>query len=444
MKENSLLMIQKFCYQVINNSSIKTKNMLRVILSLFILSQYSQVIRAEIYDLGGLYTQHYRDGRYADWGEYSRIGAQLAISKINASNMLGEDKLRMKPENIIDYHCWTENIKAMMTTLAMKSIIAITGAECSAPAAMMANFGQKFEIPVFSYGANASQLSSAKDYPWFLRVVSPSEFYEGYLIDLATHFKIDQIAYFHTTDPWGEGANKVIQQSTKNKNIKIIKKYAFPRDTSQAAIDEYVRETANLNIKNFVITTPTPDTVKIFKAMHKFGINKPGNTLFAAEMIIDREDKRAVKGSIGYFAPIVRLPKSNLLTEYMEDLKNFTNKEIDINSANFIYSALSYDHIMLIANIIVLIKNDEKMVSRRLLYDYMRLVSFTGITGSISYINSSNDRLHTPIQIMNSHGAHPNGAMNFIKIAEVNQKTGQLDIDEDKILWPGGISDYEY
>jgi hypothetical protein len=45
---------------------------------------------------------------------------------------------------------------------------------------------------------------------------------------------------------------------------------------------------------------------------------------------------------------------------------------------------------------------------------------------------------------MNSHGAHPNGAMNFIKIAEVNQKTGQLDIDEDKILWPGGISDYEY
>jgi hypothetical protein len=45
---------------------------------------------------------------------------------------------------------------------------------------------------------------------------------------------------------------------------------------------------------------------------------------------------------------------------------------------------------------------------------------------------------------MNSHGADSNGAMIFVKIAEVDQKTGQLDIDEDKILWPGSISDYQY
>ena len=74
----------------------------------------------------------------------------------------------------------------------------------------------------------------------------------------------------------------------------------------------------------------------------------------------------------------------------------------------------------------------------------MRSVSFTGITGNISYSTVSNDRLNTPIQIMNSHGADSKGVMNFVKIAEVDQKTGQLDIDEDKILWPGSISDYQY
>ena len=418
--------------------------MLRSFSILLIFIFCTSPLRAEIYDLGGLYTQHYRDGRYADWGRYSRLGAQLAIKQINTTNMLGDDKLRMKMENVIDYHCWTENIKAMMSTLASKSIIAITGAECSAPAAIMADLGQEYGIPIFSYGANASQLSSAINYPWFLRVVSPSEYYEGYLIDLAAHFKIDQIAYFHTTDPWGIGANKVIQQSTKNKNIRIIKKYSFPRDTSQSVIDEYVKETAILNVKNIVITTPTPDTVKIFKAIHKFGINKPGNTLFAAEMLIDYEDDAAVLGSIGYFAPIVRLPRSILLTKYIEDLKNFSQQELNVESANFIYSALSYDHIMLIANTILLVKKDKKPVTRTNLRDYMRSVSFTGITGNISYSTTSNDRLNTPIQIMNSHGADSNGAMNFVKIAEVDQKTGQLDIDEDKILWPGGISNYQY
>ena len=161
-------------------------------------------------------------------------------------------------------------------------------------------------------------------------------------------------------------------------------------------------------------------------------------------MLIDYEDDAAVLGSIGYFAPIVRLPRSILLTKYIEDLKNFSQQELNVESANFIYSALSYDHIMLIANTILLVKKDKKPVTRTNLRDYMRSVSFTGITGNISYSTTSNDMLNTPIQIMNSHGADSNGAMNFVKIAEVDQKTGQLDIDEDKILWPGSISDYQY
>ena len=72
----------------------------------------------------------------------------------------------------------------------------------------------------------------------------------------------------------------------------------------------------------------------------------------------------------------------------------------------------------------------------------MRSVSFTGITGNISYSTSSNDRLNTPIQIMNSHGISDNGKMNFVKIAEINQNTGQLEVYKDKILWPGKTKNY--
>ena len=65
--------------------------MLRSFSILLIFVFCTSSLRAEIYDLGGLYTQHYRDGRYADWGKYSRLGAQLAIKKINTTNMLGDD-----------------------------------------------------------------------------------------------------------------------------------------------------------------------------------------------------------------------------------------------------------------------------------------------------------------------------------------------------------------
>ena len=40
---------------------------------------FSSIGLAEIYDLGGMYTYHYRDGRYADWGDFERHGARIAI-----------------------------------------------------------------------------------------------------------------------------------------------------------------------------------------------------------------------------------------------------------------------------------------------------------------------------------------------------------------------------
>ena len=72
---------------------------------LLVLYFFCSSLQAEIFDLGGMYTQHYRDGRYADWGKYSSIGAQIAIKNINDNKILGEDKLRMTPENIIEYLC---------------------------------------------------------------------------------------------------------------------------------------------------------------------------------------------------------------------------------------------------------------------------------------------------------------------------------------------------
>ena len=101
-------------------------------------------LSAEVYDLGGMYTYHYRDGRYANWGDFALQGAQLAIDEINNSKMLGNDTLRMSYENIIDYHCWPENAGLMAETLMKKNIIALTGADCSGPAVKIARVAENY------------------------------------------------------------------------------------------------------------------------------------------------------------------------------------------------------------------------------------------------------------------------------------------------------------
>jgi len=145
---------------------------------------------AEVFELGGMYTYHYHDGRYADWGDYALRGAHIAIDEINASGLLDDDQIRLKRENTIDYHCWPENAALMAETLMQKDILVMTGVGCSGPAVEIAKVAAHYRVPVISNGANASMLTSMQDFLWSVRVVAPSEAYEGQLIDLAAHFGI--------------------------------------------------------------------------------------------------------------------------------------------------------------------------------------------------------------------------------------------------------------
>ena len=393
---------------------------------------------SEDFELGGLYTYHYHDGRYADWGDYARISALMAIEDINDSELMGHnDRLNMSPENLIDYHCWPSNAAVMAETLIKKNILILTGTDCSSPAVEIAKVASKYKIPVISNGANASSLSSKENYPWFIRVVTPSEEYDRYLIELAAHFKVKEIAYFYTTDAWGLGAKKVVHESVKKKNIIIKKEFGFERDTNQTMINKYMREVKEANIKHIVVTGPTPDTARVFRAIGEYGLNKKGNTIYATEMISADEALDVVKGSKGYFAPMTLLSKTKQLDKFKQSLERKLGKDVDVNSKAFFYGALSYDHIMTIGHAIKTMKDNDVEVSRKNLMPYLRNVDFQGVTGRVYFSKITNDRINMPLQIVNSHGLDElTGTVKFESIATATSDGG-LIIDNSKILLPG-------
>jgi len=393
---------------------------------------------AETFDLGGMYTYHYHDGRYADWGDFALQGAHIAIEEVNATKMLSDDRLRLLPENTIDYHCWPENAELMAETLMQKDILVLTGAGCSSPAVEIAKMGERYRVPVISNGANASMLSDLQQFPWFVRVVAPSEAYEGYLMDVAVHFGVKEIAYFYTTDAWGLGAKKVIHDYADRNGIRILKEYGFPRDTNEATITEYAAEVKDAGIRHIVMTGPTPDTVTLFRALHTLDMNQPGFTLYAAEMISLDEAPEAVRGSLGYFAPMIQLMPTENLARFRLALAARLGREVDPNAKAFFYGALSYDHIMAVAHAIKAIQDDGKTVNRENTMAYLRRVDFDGVTGRISLVQGTNDRGNMPVQIVNSHGYKADGkTVNFVSVGSVNPETGILTLDESAILWPG-------
>ncbi len=395
---------------------------------------------AQIYDLGGMYTYHYRDGRYSDWGDFSLHGSRIAIAEINDSGMLGDARIRMTDENTIDYHCWPENAALMAETLMQKDILVLTGADCSGPAVDIARVGEKYKIPVISNGSNASMLSSVEEFPYFVRVVSPSEQYEGYLINVAAHFGVEEIAYFYTTDAWGLGARDVIHESTRQRNITIAQEYSYPRDTPYDEIKSYVTKVKEAGIRHIVNTSPTPDTVRIFRALHELEMNEAGYSFYAAEMVSADEAPEAVAGSLGYFAPMVELMPSPKLAHFRETLEQRLGKPIDPSSKAFFYGALSYDHMLAVGYAIRDMQEAGERVTSQNMLTYLRRMDFEGATGRVSLVPGTNDRADMPIQIVNSHGYKEDGdTVDFVSVGSVDPATGRLILKEDAIVWPGNV-----
>ena len=393
---------------------------------------------AETFDLGGMYTYHYHDGRYADWGDYALHGAHIAIDEVNASGMLGNDRIRLRRENTIDYHCWPDGAATMAKTLIQKDILVLTGVDCSGPAVEIARVAEQYQVPAISNGANASALSSAAEFPWFVRVVTPSEAYEGYLIDVAAHFGVAAIGYLHTTDAWGLGARRVIHEYTKRHDIVVEKEFGFPRDTPYETIERYVSEIKDAGIRHVVVTGPTPDTVTVFRALHALDMNQPGYTFYAAEMISADEGPDAVNGSRGDFAPMVRLEDTASLRAFRAALEERLGHPTDPYGKAFFYGALSYDHILAVAHAISEIKANGEPVNRHNMMRYLRSMDFEGATGRVSIVPGTNDRANLPVQIMNSHGYKDDGkTVDFVPVGFVDPETGRLVLHEDRIVRPG-------
>ena len=394
----------------------------------------------EIYDVGGMYTYHYHDGRYADWGDFEMHGARIAIQEINESGILGGDRIRMTAENTIDYHCWPENAALMAETLMKKGILVLTGADCSGPAVEMARVGAKYKIPVISNGANASMLSSSEEFPYFVRVVTPSEQYEGYLIAAAAHFGVEEIAFFHTTDAWGLGAKNVIHEYAEQRGINIVQEYGYPRDTAYEEIKAYVENVKQAGIRHIVNTSPTPDTVTMFRALNELGMNEPGYSFYAAEMISADEAPEAVAGSLGYFAPMAQLIPSSKLSQFKDALEQRLGTPVDSSSKAFFYAALSYDHMLAVGYAIRDTKNAGEAVTGQSMMKYLRTMDFDGATGHVSLVPGTNDRASMPVQIFNSHGYKADGkTVDFVSVGSVDPATGRLTMDEGAIVWPGNV-----
>ncbi|SDK81372.1 ABC-type branched-chain amino acid transport system, substrate-binding protein [Maridesulfovibrio ferrireducens] len=411
---------------------------------------------ARDYNIAGMFSLSYSNGLKADWGNYALQSAKIAIEDINKSGILGEDTLVMKDENITDYRCRIQGSDVIAEKLfKKKDILALIGADCSGPAVKIARVGEKYKIPTISYGANAESLSSVKDFPYFIRVVSPSSVIDTSLVRSAKVFGAEKISIFHTTDAWGKGGMEAASEEAHKQGLEIDT-CGYSRNTNFFNVLTWLGQRKAAGIKHFVIIMPVPDTYTVYMAAKTLGMVSTDYYYYSSEMLSADNPPKGIYAAIGSFAPKARMPEGDKINKLRMQLGKNVGKKIDPNDVTFYWGVMGYDNAWAVAHAIKLAKDDgvTELTGEKLM-PYLRKINYNGLGGNITIRPETNDRASMDLDIMNLRGyADPeNGYFNhwlrkitdpsslnivYKPVGVLDSKSDTLKFNMNEIILPGG------
>ncbi len=429
-------------------------NIKSLILALCAVLLFSAPVNAKTYELGGLFTMSYSNGLYADWGDYARISAQIAVDDINKSGILGDDSLSLRNENILDFRCAEQGAHELGEDLFSRDgILAVVGIDCSGPASIFADIATKYKVPAVSYGAGAEPLGSTEDYPFFVRVMSPSSVFERVFFPILEKYELNGISILHTTDIWGSSAKDALLKDAEERNVRVDSVYGYDRNSSFEKVYYYLSQAKAKGTKQIFIVMPVPDTALAFQAARSLGMDTEGYSFYSSEILSPNNSQMALIGAIGNFAPKTTFPDTPELHSYIERLSKKVGKEISQDSSAFLWGILGYDNIRIIAEAIALAKVDGIEITPEALMPYLRKPNYMGLTGKINIEEGTNNRESMDIDIINLHGfkeeqsyierwfytiMNPSGPdIDYQKVGKLDSQ-GNFTFDESKVIWPGG------
>jgi len=412
-------------------------------------------VQAREYRLGGMFSLSYSNGLRADWGNYALDSARIALEDINKSGLLGEDTLVMNEEDTVDYRCRIQGSDVIAEKLFKKNIVALVGSDCSGPAVKIATIGAKYKIPTISYGANAESLSSVKDFPYFIRVVSPSSVIDNSLVRTAKTFGAKKISIFHTTDAWGMGGMESASHEAEIQGLSVDT-CGYERNTNFYKILTWLSRKKAAGLKHFVIIMPVPDTYTVYMAAKTLGMNTAGYYFYSSEMLSADNPPKGIYSAIGSFAPKAKMPVGEKIDTLRNKLGRLIGKTIDPNDVTFYWGVMGYDNLWAVAHAIKLAKDDGvSEINGEKLMPYLRKINYLGLSGRISIAPGTNDRAAMDLDIMNLRGySDPeNGYINhwlrkitnpkslnitYEPVGVLDSASDELRIDMSKVILPGG------
>eukprot|EP00058_Branchiostoma_floridae_P028593 XP_002614084.1 hypothetical protein BRAFLDRAFT_67330 [Branchiostoma floridae] len=150
------------------------------------------------------------------------VGLEQAVDFIRGSmNIVGGSR----------YKCEDGSVP----TVDYKKIVGVVGCSSSVTSIQVANLLKLFTLPQISYWSTSPELSIKKRFPYFSRTVPSDEFQARAIMDIVTTFNWTYISVVYEDSNYGQQGLSQLKAEAERRGICIYLALKFPRDSQMAS-----------------------------------------------------------------------------------------------------------------------------------------------------------------------------------------------------------------
>jgi len=330
-------------------------------------------------------------GPVAVYGTESLAGAQFALEEIEASKMLGDDRIRLVVAD--DMANPGAAAQAVQRMIDVDQVVAIIGGSTSSGTAAAIEVTRAAEIPQLSPLAVDPALTRQNN-PWFARITQSADAFAS----AAAQWSIDKhdvksVYLFVRNDNWGVPLADAYEEKAKELGIDIVGRVLY--EPTAREFKPMLSQMATTNPDFVVVMGYYTESALLVKQMSELNIDKKAFVMTAPGIPqyveIAGPAASGTYGVLYYYAGSIDTPAAE---------KFVKNWQAKFNRMPSQYEGMGYDSMYVMAEAIKKAQDKGKVSPQNIRDAIFETKDYPGATGAITILESGDSLRPLPFVVL--------------------------------------------
>ncbi|KAA8520040.1 hypothetical protein F0562_014286 [Nyssa sinensis] len=310
-----------------------------------LVSGYVHCQRTGVVNIGAVYTHNSVIGRVA------KVAIETAVADVNGDpSILKDTQLKLIMEDV-DCNVFMGAVKAF--EVLEKEVVAIIGPLSSSVAHMISMIANSFQVPLLSFAATDSSLTSLQ-FPFFLRTTQTDSYQMAAMAELIYYYGWQNIIAIFVDNDYGRNGISVLEEELGKRMSKISHKVALPVQFNLSSVADLLNKSKLVGSCVYVVHANPNSGLTIFSVAQHLQMMTSNYVWLATDWLSTTLDSLSlVNGTLLHILQGVvglrqHTPESSHKNAFLSRWKEFQKRGL-VRSELITYGLNAYDSVWAVA-----------------------------------------------------------------------------------------------